>query len=166
MLFSSHLLFANIKNAQKDYCKMAYSMMDEFSNLVYEEYNLHLDGRGGAMMDNIKEINLSYSSEKYLDIDQTRDLIVSVIRKLVIFFNNSTDIQPFLHETPFSEKNIHLMISFEKNGKRINQNHVTLVSLRNSNICYYKIDKKTNNPIDVLVETYTEGLQKLAEEKH
>jgi hypothetical protein len=166
LIFNSNLLSANIKNLQQDYCKMAYNGMNAFSKSLETNDDLHLEGRGGAMMHDIKTINLTYSTEKYLNINQSRKLIISTSQKLINFFNSYTEIQPFLHDIPFTEKNIDLMISFKKNGKRIHHKYITLVFTKNSKIFYCEYDNENKRFIDVLEETYAEGLQKLAEENH
>lgn len=65
------------------------------------------------MFDDVDLICGGFVGYRKVDIDEGRRLFVEGIETLCAAFNNDPVIRPYLHNYPFVQKNIELMLSFE-----------------------------------------------------
>jgi hypothetical protein len=141
--------------------QIAYEMMFDFSDSLKNNEGFKLDSYGGAMMNDVQKINLSYSIEKYLNISQARKLVIDISEKLISYYQ-AERIQPYLHDRPFSVSNIELSFSFEnKNGWIYGPDLISNINVLNSTIFYNVYDPQTDRLELVYKEKYSEALIKI-----
>ena len=99
------------------HCKLADQLAMNFAMKLQASNNLTLSGYGGAMMGNVKVINLAFDTEECMNVDQIRRLIVHKAEELIYAMNSDMRIRPYLHDYPCTVKNIHLSIGYNKKGK-------------------------------------------------
>lgn len=158
------LSFLILSSCQSDpkldsFDKVVYNIV----NRVHEATPLKVDGTGGALMDEVKLISLSFDCKKKMSIAEVRDLVLQVV---TIFFdeaNRNKQIRPYLETYPLEPYNIHFSITFREDHHYIDPPYIASVSLHGGMIYYYEnID---NDLKRILKETYEEALQKQTDEK-
>ncbi len=139
----------------------AESHMISFSAKMERE-GFQLTGSGGAMMDDIKGINLSYQTSQNLNVDEVRILLVQRIEAFLYQINKDCEIRPYLHDYPFSSRNVYFTITFsKKNGDYVDPPFVAYVALMNKRniIAYYTFDKEKDALEDFHIESYDDALK-------
>lgn len=149
-------------SSQSRHITLAHDIMNSFSNEVRCTDQLAVFGSGGAMQNDVEVIKLAYFSEKRVDVDGARKILISVATRLIDRVNSSEAIRPYLHNYPFTEKNINLSISFV--GKNFEEPPPPWIA--SARIGYDKVSYSINNPErgilqNALVETYAEALSKV-----
>jgi hypothetical protein len=111
----------------------------------------------------IETINLGYSSNRHLNVDEARKLVVKIAKKLFNLYNYEQNMQPFLHDHPFTEKNIELSISFRNaQGWIYGPEYISNVLIMDSKIFYDKYNPHTDTFDHIISESYSEALDKLS----
>jgi hypothetical protein len=144
--------------------QLSDEMVKDFTNFLRDEEDFQLIIHGGAMTDDIIEaINLGYSSNRYLNIVEARELAIKVSKMLIDLYNRENKIQPFLHAHPFTEKNIQLSIIFSnEKGWIYGPEYISSVLIMDSKIFYDKYNPLTDNFDHIFSENYSEALEKLS----
>ena len=106
------------------------------------------------MPDDIRILDIDFDSNRYVDISQARELMVSCSQEFLDQINSDEQIRPYLHNYPFTANNIHLGMSFvEKNSSKfIKPPYIAYVTLIKG-IIYYTCDY---NPLGALTDLYEE----------
>lgn len=141
--------------------QLANKLMNSFTKQMNKE-NLFLLASGGSMMDDIQEISLDYGSYRILNIEEARMFFISKVEALLKEINESQKARPYLHNFPFTSRNVHLTISFYyPNGDWVDSPHIALVSLLNNKnkVAYVIYDKNLQRYETIYEETYEEALQ-------
>lgn len=87
-------------------------LTSDFSKEVYQETGLKLAGSGGALMDDIKKVSLTFIGNYELEVPEVRILMVGLIEKLLLKINTDQSVRPYLHNFPFTRDNLMFHISF------------------------------------------------------
>jgi hypothetical protein len=120
------------------YCKMADQITKKFLKECAQPRRLILSGYGGAMMNDIQEISLSFLSFDALNVDEARMLYVEIMEEYLQRINCHERIRPHLHNFPFEENNIKLSIGFEDSKRKITRDgHVALISIARDHLLYF-----------------------------
>lgn len=139
----------------------AHKVMNSFNKKMKKD-KLHLFSSGGAMMDDIQQITLGYEAYKNLNVSDARILFIKKIEALLSEINSDLEIRPYLHDYPFTSRNIFFKISFCKdNGEFVDPPYIAYVSLINiKNRVYYSVyDQRTDMLKTVYEESYEEALK-------
>ena len=149
-----------------DYCKLANRIVSNYSRELAKERDLFLIGSGGAMMDDIKEINVFYVSFRALNVREARKQYIEVSEEFLKKINQNEKIRPYLHNYPFIFKNLDLKIMFKNKNKSFqDEGDVALIfPARNHNIFYEGYDSEKKDFYSLHSETYEEALQIVREE--
>jgi len=151
------ILISCSKNSKPDHVKQANKILTLTSKELEKKFNLHLIITGGSMMDDIKILTLGFTSNKAVNIDQARKLIMSCALIFLDNINNSSEIRPYLHNYPSTEKNIQMELYFQTNGKALEPPYIAVVGLSNGEIVYYHKYKYLK---EIYRESYEEALKK------
>ena len=156
------LLSASNKIPYKEevnYEKVAAQVSLHTSKQLEKEINLHACGVGGSMMDDVKVMALSFQYPNNLSITKGRLLIIHSIDKYLHNINNSDDLRPYLHNSPFNVNNVEIRI-FGTNyieGK-LSIDNLFFISALNNTIEYYGFNIDGER-CTLFTETYTEALE-------
>jgi len=119
-----------------------------------EKYGLKCCGKGGALMDKVNIVSLSFQSkEKQYSVEETRRLMVKCVEEYLERINDDEDIRPYLSHYPFSSLGVDFDISFQ--GARGNE--IRLAFLSEDNIVYMVVDPNQKPYIRKHKETYNEA---------
>ncbi len=145
----------------KDYCKIADRITNKYVKTFAKPNHLQLTGYGGAMMYDVKEINLFFTSYDSLNLEQARSIFVEGVQTYLSQINQNESVRPYLHNYPFTEKNLYFVISFEDPATHnfIEDNSVALVSTNKNGIVSYSThDPETQKFQTIHKEPYEEAL--------
>ncbi len=128
-----------------------------------EERGLLGVGTGSSMMFDIKTMALSLSYYKPIEnVDQARELLVYAAEKFLFNINDIREIQVYLHNRPFTEKNIELTIFLKGNENNPDLPQFAWVSTFHGKVKYVLKKESEKYEIETLFsETYEEA-KKLA----
>lgn len=120
-------------------------------------------GTGGGMMNDIKSVSLSFQTRYTPDISMARAIFVYSMEDLLDRYNSSESARPYLHNFPFTNKNIDLSLRFlALDGGRPPEGLVTYVTNFNGIVMYCSFDPDPNNVNELKVllkEPYEEALR-------
>jgi hypothetical protein len=151
------------------YCDLADNLMNAYSKEVRKTKNLLLFGSGGSMTTDVRVLSPSYEYLGNMDLCQARFLYIETVEGLIRKVNNNEEIRPYLHNYPFTEKNIALAIGFiDKQENRVKEGYIALVfMLDNENgLIYYNIYNSETEMLETIyIEPYEEALKIVNEQK-
>ena len=153
--------------SQSEMEKAKYQLIYYYTKDLKKKENLILSGIGGMNLgkDKIQLITLCFSSKKALNLDQTRALVIDNVEDLLKSINSNQRLHPFLHDYPFTSKNINFSIIFEQSaGEWVQPPFIAYVHAENGKI-RYDIRPKNGHLQDVNEETYQEALKIVKEQK-
>lgn len=141
--------------------RAAHKVMDSFTKKMKKE-GLYLQGSGGAMMRDIQYITLGYEIVQKMTVEEARMLFISKAEALLDQINSDENIRPYLHDYPFTSKNIFFKITFCKpNGEFVDPPYPTYVVLFNhkDQIVYNIYDHQTERLETLYEESYQDALK-------
>jgi hypothetical protein len=143
-----------------DHIKFSDKVVSAYSKDIKSRYNLQLDGSGGAMMEDIKEVSLMYHSYQTLKLEQARIMIVDCAENLLNRINSDLKIRPYLHNYPFTIKNIELTLGFyDHKGGFVKDEYIASVALLDGTIFYAQFNSSKNIMEHIHSEPYSEALK-------
>ncbi|MCH9625437.1 MAG: hypothetical protein S4CHLAM123_06110 [Chlamydiales bacterium] len=143
---------------EANYCKMSDCIVSNYVKEFARPRELMLSSSGGAMMDDIQEVFLSFLSFRALNIDEARVLYVEMMEEFLYRINHHEEIRPYLHNFPFEEKNFELSIGFEDSDRRITRDgHVAMVFIGNNHTVYYDAYDSDEGFYTLCKESYEEA---------
>lgn len=164
-LFVISLLLFQYLNSEKEpgYCKYADKVTQAFKSSVKKQYDLTATMQGGAFMDQINAIHLSFHAyKKKYSIDETRELMLACTEEFLDRINANEKVRPFLEHFPFTEKGLELSIYFyEKRFQKVDNNYIAGVHLVNSHLYYSIFSEEKSMYINVYEEPYAEAFQEV-----
>jgi len=144
---------------EADYSKISKDILRNYVKAFACPRRLMLTSQGGAMMDDVQVISLSFLSFDALDIDQARVLYVDMMEELLHRINSHEKIRSHLHNYPFEESNIELMIGFDDQNRHIlGDGHVALMFIgKNNTLLYRAYDRVIEQFYSLHTEPYKEA---------
>lgn len=104
----------SIPESEKPVWSLSLQIAKEFKG----KYNLNFIGLGQSVDAKfLKTLDLSFMLDKILNKDEGRKLVLKCAKELLNNINDFKDIQPFLADHPFLEKNLGITIYFHKDQK-------------------------------------------------
>ena len=145
-----------------EYVKMADRITAKVAKKLKEDKGLHACGVSGRMMDDIKKMGLDFQFFHLVTIDEARELMVNAISEYLAAINENEAIRPFLHNYPFTAKNLEISIWILLPDRRDPpKDEIHLIQLYKGNIAYYP-DFSNRHPYQPLyIETYEDAAKKL-----
>jgi hypothetical protein len=91
------------------------------AKVIKKEYGLQPCGSGASMPGGpIRKINLCFDARSSYTKDQLRELLIKITEKMVSEVNGNEEVQKFLFERPFTEKNVQITIfNYDKDGNKL-----------------------------------------------
>jgi len=115
------------------------------------------------MMDDIKNITLDYEICKNVDIDEARLLLVKYAEELLLSINLNEKARPYLHDYPFTYKNIKFSLTFVQPDMSFTQKpnitYVTINTSRDHRVDYCTFDQNARKLRTAYKEPYPEALR-------
>ncbi|MCH9625436.1 MAG: hypothetical protein S4CHLAM123_06100 [Chlamydiales bacterium] len=168
ILFLTFLLFSVTSCTVREpyYCQISNRIAGSYVMEFARPRELMLTGYGGAMMDDIKNIELCFLSFAALNVDEARVLYVEMMEELLYRINCNEEVRPYLHNFPFEEENLKLRIGFEDcNGRITKDGHVALMSIAKDHILYFAAYDPVTEKFYTLYEAPYEEARKIVQEQ-
>jgi hypothetical protein len=147
--------------------ELSRQIINTFSIKMKKVNNLTLIGlgyRGGDPSGKLKAFSLTYVGQKFVNIEQARDLFIGLCEELLAQINANKKMKPWLADYPYTGKNLNIMLAFyEEPSKKVSPPYIALVSVLNGWVYYstYENGKLT----DAYEETYEDAL-KIYQDNH
>jgi hypothetical protein len=112
------------------------------------------------MMNDIQMMAMSFNYYQEVDLTVARELIVYAISEYLSDINNNEEIRPYLHEYPFTAKNIEIRIWIYKPDRTDpSLDKIYYISAINGNLAYYLDLPETHSRRAICEEAYEEAVQ-------
>ncbi len=140
------------------YEKIADAITANTAKKLEEQKKLYLIGTGGRMMHDIQAMHMNFQFFHEVDLEEARELIVYALREYLSDINNNEEVRPYLHNYPFTAKNVEIRIFISGPDRHeLPPEKIVYVSSRNGILRYY-IRADDDHPIHQ--ETYEEASSK------
>lgn len=131
---------------------------------IEKNYFIHPSGEGGAMLGGIvRKLMLAFDTNRHLSKENLRELLIECNREVLKEVNSNEDIQKYLVERPFTEKNIEIIIyNHDKTGQELSDPDISIAEIVDGVLTYSTLD--VGRPLqfkNTFSETYEEALQAL-----
>lgn len=146
-----------------DYEKIADKITEKTAKKLKNQKNLVLIGTGGKMMNDIQAMDMSFNFYQEMDLKSSRELIIYVINEYLSAINSNNEVRPYLHEYPFTAKNIEIDIwFFQPDGTDLPLDKIYYVSAIDGILTYYLDLPETHSRKAINKETYEEALRAIS----
>jgi len=150
----------------KDYEKIADKITARTAAKLKLEKDLFLIGTGGGMMDDIKLMGMYFNYYKPIDMQSARELLVYAVEEYLSSINSSEAVRPYLHNYPFTAKNIELVIYFYKPDRSFVELEKLSIIAANEGRVEYEINHSEKRILKTIhEETYEEALKIVSSKK-
>lgn len=122
----------------------------------------NLSSSGGAMMGDIQQITLDYEICLNLNVEEARILFIKHAEALLFQINNDLEIRRYLHNYPFTSRNIFFKLTFSTaNGAFVDPPYIAFVTLdtKRNFVRYLVHDIKNDSLKTVYEEPYDDALR-------
>ena len=144
------------------YVKLADQITAKAAKKFYEEKKLKTIGTGGRMMRDIQMMAMSFFFYEEVDLAKAREIATYAVKEYLAAINADPEIKPYLHDDPFTTKNVGIRIWFSKpDGRDLPWGKIHYVSSLDGTINYY-IQVGENSRKAICTETYEQALQKVS----
>lgn len=139
ILFMCSFLFGcSSFSLSPDYEKIADKITEKTAKKLKEQKGLFLAGTGGRMMDDIQMMAMSFDYYQEVDVKTGRELIVHVINEYLSAINTNKEIKPYLHEYPFTAKNVEIRIFiYNPDRSELPPEKIDCITSLNGTLKYY-----------------------------
>ncbi len=145
------------------YVKLAAEITEKTAQELKEKKNLYLVGTGGGMMNDIQMMAMSFHFYQEVDLKEARELVVYAINEYLLDINNNEEIRPYLHEYPFTAKNVEIHIWIYKPDRhRLPPEKIYYISAIDGILDYYIRGLEEYSRQAICEETYEEALQAIS----
>ncbi len=124
---------------------------------------IYLIGMGGDTTSDIKMMTACFQYYQEVDLQQARELVLGVVGDYLAVINNSAEIRPYLHEYPFTAKNLLIQIwTYKSDGHRLPPDQIQAIDVIDGVITYYQHLPETYVRKAVCKESYEQAVQLIA----
>jgi len=146
----------------QDYEKIADKITEKIAKKLKAQKNLYLVGTGGQMMDDIQMMAMSFDYYQEVDLKIGRELIVHIINEYLLAINSNKEIRPYLHEYPFTAKNVEIRIFiYNPDRSELPLEKIDCITSLNGMLKYYT---RSNPRQAIYEETYKQALRAISTE--
>ena len=153
-----------------DKLSMGHAIMKNVNKTLSSRHNMNMGGfREATHRDDkkYKTMGLCFQIQRPVSKEEGRKLLIDCAEELLSQINTHPDFQQFMHEYPFTVKNIEIVMYVStETGGTIYHPEIAIFSLVNGQLCY-----RTNTPENRYIffskekETYEEALRIIEESK-
>ena len=155
---------SNFGHKSLDYEQLADQLTDKTAKKIMKQKNICLVGTGGRMMHDIQVMDMGFYAYREVDLTTARELLVSVVDEYLANINGNEEIQPYLHDHPFTAKNVEIRIwFFNPDGSNLPIDKLFAVESIDGILSYHLSDSKRISCITIHKETYEEACARLKE---
>lgn len=130
-------------NLWAGYTDLSGKIAARFSEKTKQEDGMQVGCMGGSMMGDIRVISLLAQGEVELTLLQLRALIIKHCEQFTSMVNEDLAIRPYLHEYPFTIRNIEFFYIFQgRKGQKIKTPYVEGAVVNEGKIIYTIYDEK------------------------
>ena len=123
---------------EPDYEKIADKITIKTADQLRQEKGLILVGIGGQMMNDIQMMSMSFHLYHEIDLEKARELVINSVNEYLKAINLSEEIRPYLHEYPFTAKNIEFWLwIYNPDRSELPTDKIYHILSANGEICYY-----------------------------
>ena len=163
ILFMFSFLFGcSSFSPSQDYEKIADKITEKIAKKLKAQKNLYLVGTGGQMMDDIQMMAMSFYYYQEVNLKTARELITYVINEYLSTINSNKEVKPYLHEYPFTAKNVEIRIwVYNPDRSELPLEKIYSITSLNGMLKYYA---RSNPRQAIYEETYEQALQAISSE--
>jgi hypothetical protein len=160
--FLALFFFGSCEDEAMPHSKEARRVMSVFIAKVQKKHGLFLTSSGGALMEDVKAVFLSFGLEKRVSVEEARELYVKIAQELLAEINTDEGIRPYLRKYPFDMNDIKLGLSFYDGYlKEPPENYVVYVFNNKNKINYSKQEPKKLGFSRITSEVFSEAVRKV-----
>ncbi|PCI76478.1 hypothetical protein COB21_04300 [Candidatus Aerophobetes bacterium] len=142
------------------YVKIAHKITDDTAKKLAKEKNLVLIGTGGGMMHDIQMMAMSFNFYHEVNLQEARELVVYAIREYLSDINSNEKVRPYLHNYPFTAKNVEVRIFlYEPDRNTLPPGKIHCISATHGSISYYVRGSEKYSRKNICEETYEQALK-------
>ncbi|MBI5346413.1 MAG: hypothetical protein HZB76_04655, partial [Chlamydiae bacterium] len=128
---------------------------------ICQNKNLKFLGFGGGGPYDIRVLSLSFETCGKFNVEEARELLVYCVEQFLLNINSNEKIRPFLHNFPFTGKNIEIMLFFyNKDASKVNPPYISYAVAIDGVVRFY-IKNSFDKFEKVSEETYEKALKKV-----
>ena len=116
------------------HAKIAHNIMSDATRTIEKQYNASLVKFGTSIHSTVESLDLGFSIPKKLSQDELRKMLVNSVGIFLKAINSNEEIQPYLHEIPFTEKNVKIV--FYPPDENSSPSYISGASARNGNVIF------------------------------
>lgn len=147
------------KGGEADYSKMSDAIVSQYLKTIPRE--IEVVGLGGSFTGEVRYVRTAFKIKAKVDPNQARNVIVPEAKKIMALFDASKKIRPYLHNFPFTHRNVSYSLSFrDKRGEYYTDGSVAFACICKDGISYAVHNPITNQFEDILVESWDEAVKK------
>lgn len=106
-------------------------------------------------MNDIQAMDMSFNFYQEVDVQAARELIIYVINEYLLEINSNKDVRPYLHEYPFTAKNVEIRIwIYKPDGTYPPLDKIYYISAIDGILNYYLDLPETHSRLSICEETY------------
>ena len=140
------------------YVKLAHKITEKTAKQLKEQKNLFLAGTGGGMMNDIQMMAMGFDYYQEVDLASARELVLYTLDKYLMNINNNVEVRPYLHDYPFTAKNIQIRIwIYNPDRSELPLDKIYCITAIDGMLEYYT---RSDPYHPICEETYEEALQK------
>lgn len=152
-------LFTVACQAKNSYSDIALGIVKSYSKEISQQECVAIIGTGGSMTKDVKTLYLHVWSENELEVSEARRMYLRILQGLVDKVNANEEVRPYLHDYPFTWKNIDLDLGFHNDNGWVGNEKVALVTICKGEIFYKIYDQDDDGFRLIYREPYEEALR-------
>jgi len=127
---------------------------------IEKKDGLKLFGYGGGMMHDLYLLSTHFTVQKPLTMDEARKMYISGTKGLLKAINTDCNIRPYLHDFPFTDRNLQFFISYTgENPIYKSPPYVKVLYETKGKIFYKSINPTTGDLFTLYSEPYEDALK-------
>jgi hypothetical protein len=155
-------IFAGCHFFEPRYIKLADQITLKTAKQLQQEDNLALVGTGGQMMHDIQMMAMSFYLYHEVDLNEARALLIHAVNQYLLAINSDEKIRPYLHEYPFTAKNLEVRIwAFNADGSEVPLDKIYYLCAIGGIFKYYLNEPETFSRKLIHKETFEEAVEKM-----
>lgn len=141
---------------QDQFNDRAENIAHQIERYIKNETQLSLFCLGSACPNDLERIIVWFNAPYPSNIDHARNLFVYVSENLLYKINGDKEIRPYLHDYPYTIKNLEIQLVFAPDS----EDSITNVINQEDKVIYCRKDPSLNSFVAVFSEPYVEAFQK------
>ncbi len=143
-----------------DYEKLADAITKRTADKLEKEKGFILIGTGGRMLENISMMMMGFEYSQESTLENARELLLFAIQEYLVEINANEEIRPYLHDYPFTSKNIEIEIYFpHSNCSKLSLDKIDIAAASEGTLFYYAKHPNNYTLTNLHEETYVEALK-------